>query len=82
MTALLSPAQGAYCGQCSERIWGLARQGYRCISCRLLVHKRCHGLVPLTCKRHMVSGARPGAWDCRATARLVVRVCAQAGSSA
>uniref|UniRef100_A0A8D0VPL3 non-specific serine/threonine protein kinase n=1 Tax=Sus scrofa TaxID=9823 RepID=A0A8D0VPL3_PIG len=55
LTALLSPAQGAYCGQCSERIWGLARQGYRCISCRLLVHKRCHGLVPLTCKRHMDS---------------------------
>uniref|UniRef100_A0A8D0VNQ7 protein kinase C n=2 Tax=Sus scrofa TaxID=9823 RepID=A0A8D0VNQ7_PIG len=47
--------RGAYCGQCSERIWGLARQGYRCISCRLLVHKRCHGLVPLTCKRHMDS---------------------------
>ncbi|XP_027454985.1 protein kinase C zeta type isoform X5 [Callorhinus ursinus] len=45
----------AYCGQCSERIWGLARQGYRCINCKLLVHKRCHVLVPLTCKRHMDS---------------------------
>ncbi|XP_069932775.1 protein kinase C zeta type isoform X1 [Oryctolagus cuniculus] len=45
----------AYCGQCSERIWGLARQGYRCINCKLLVHKRCHGLVPLTCRRHMDS---------------------------
>uniref|UniRef100_A0A8C3WNT0 Protein kinase C n=1 Tax=Catagonus wagneri TaxID=51154 RepID=A0A8C3WNT0_9CETA len=45
----------AYCGQCSERIWGLARQGYRCVNCRLLVHKRCYGLVPLTCKRHMDS---------------------------
>ncbi|XP_023491713.1 protein kinase C zeta type isoform X1 [Equus quagga] len=43
----------AYCGQCSERIWGLARQGYRCINCKLLVHKRCHVLVPLTCNRHM-----------------------------
>ncbi|KAB0399474.1 hypothetical protein E2I00_015784, partial [Balaenoptera physalus] len=48
----------AYCGQCSERIWGLARQGYRCINCKLLVHKRCHVLVPLTCNRHMVSGGR------------------------
>ncbi|KAF2988375.1 hypothetical protein EK904_001347 [Melospiza melodia maxima] len=43
----------AYCGQCSERIWGIARQGYKCINCKLLVHKRCHILVPLTCKRHM-----------------------------
>ncbi|NXO04463.1 KPCZ kinase, partial [Rhinopomastus cyanomelas] len=45
----------AYCGQCRERIWGLARQGYKCINCKLLVHKRCHILVPLTCKRHMDS---------------------------
>ncbi|KAM5162471.1 protein kinase C zeta type isoform 3-T3 [Callospermophilus lateralis] len=45
----------AYCGQCSERIWGLARQGYRCVHCKLLVHKRCHGLVPLTCRRLMDS---------------------------
>uniref|UniRef100_A0A8C3K4K2 Protein kinase C n=1 Tax=Calidris pygmaea TaxID=425635 RepID=A0A8C3K4K2_9CHAR len=45
----------AYCGQCSERIWGLGRQGYKCINCKLLVHKRCHILVPLTCKKHMDS---------------------------
>lgn len=43
----------AYCGHCSERIWGLGRQGYKCISCKLLVHKRCHKLVPLSCQRHM-----------------------------
>ncbi|XP_063799134.1 protein kinase C zeta type isoform X2 [Pseudophryne corroboree] len=43
----------AYCGQCSERIWGLGRQGYKCINCKLLVHKRCHILVPLICKKHM-----------------------------
>nr|XP_014344177.1 PREDICTED: protein kinase C zeta type [Latimeria chalumnae] len=43
----------AYCGHCSERIWGLGRQGYKCINCKLLVHKRCHKLVPLTCLRHM-----------------------------
>ncbi|XP_025229972.1 protein kinase C zeta type-like, partial [Theropithecus gelada] len=52
---LCSCLQRAYCGQCSERIWGLARQGYRCINCKLLVHKRCHGLVPLTCRKHMDS---------------------------
>ncbi|XP_059808170.1 protein kinase C zeta type isoform X1 [Hypanus sabinus] len=43
----------AYCGYCSERIWGLSRQGYKCINCKLLVHKRCHRLVPLICQRHM-----------------------------
>ncbi|KAJ8388099.1 hypothetical protein AAFF_G00147170 [Aldrovandia affinis] len=43
----------AYCGHCSDRIWGLGRQGYKCINCKLLVHKRCHKLVPLTCQRHM-----------------------------
>ncbi|KAI2661805.1 Protein kinase C zeta type [Labeo rohita] len=43
----------AYCGHCSERIWGLGRQGYKCINCKLLVHKRCHKHVPLTCQRHM-----------------------------
>ncbi|XP_056654726.1 mucin-16-like isoform X2 [Monodelphis domestica] len=43
----------AYCAQCSERIWCLGRQGYKCIKCKLLVHKGCHILVPRTCKRHM-----------------------------
>uniref|UniRef100_A0A4W3H0S4 protein kinase C n=1 Tax=Callorhinchus milii TaxID=7868 RepID=A0A4W3H0S4_CALMI len=47
----------AYCGHCSERIWGLGRQGYKCINCKLLVHKRCHKLVPLSCQRHMVGGS-------------------------
>lgn len=59
LTAASHP-QRASCGQCSERIWGLARRGYRCVHCRLLVHKRCHALVPLTCRRHMVSGGGLG----------------------
>lgn len=59
LTAASRP-QRASCGQCSERIWGLARRGYRCVHCRLLVHKRCHALVPLTCRRHMVSGGGSG----------------------
>uniref|UniRef100_A0A8D3BTG6 Protein kinase C n=1 Tax=Scophthalmus maximus TaxID=52904 RepID=A0A8D3BTG6_SCOMX len=45
----------AYCGHCSERIWGLGRQGYKCINCKLLVHKRCHRLIPQTCQRLMVT---------------------------
>uniref|UniRef100_A0AAQ4PEM4 protein kinase C n=1 Tax=Gasterosteus aculeatus aculeatus TaxID=481459 RepID=A0AAQ4PEM4_GASAC len=43
----------AYCGHCAERIWGLAGQGYKCINCKLLVHKRCHRLIPQTCQRLM-----------------------------
>ncbi|KAK0137114.1 Protein kinase C zeta type [Merluccius polli] len=43
----------AYCGHCSERIWGLGRQGYKCINCKLLVHKRCHKLIPQTCQKLM-----------------------------
>uniref|UniRef100_A0A8C6THQ5 Protein kinase C n=1 Tax=Neogobius melanostomus TaxID=47308 RepID=A0A8C6THQ5_9GOBI len=45
----------AVCAHCAERIWGLASQGYKCTSCRLLLHKRCHRLYPLTCPGRMVS---------------------------
>uniref|UniRef100_A0A3P8N8F4 Protein kinase C n=1 Tax=Astatotilapia calliptera TaxID=8154 RepID=A0A3P8N8F4_ASTCA len=44
----------AYCAHCSDRIWGLGSQGYKCITCKLLVHKRCHRLIPQTCQRLMV----------------------------
>lgn len=47
--------QKAYCAHCSDRIWGLGSQGYKCITCKLLVHKRCHRLIPQTCQRLMVS---------------------------
>uniref|UniRef100_A0A3P8N862 Protein kinase C n=1 Tax=Astatotilapia calliptera TaxID=8154 RepID=A0A3P8N862_ASTCA len=43
----------AYCAHCSDRIWGLGSQGYKCITCKLLVHKRCHRLIPQTCQRLM-----------------------------
>ncbi|KAK2157935.1 hypothetical protein LSH36_181g04049 [Paralvinella palmiformis] len=39
----------AYCSFCTDRIWGLGRQGYKCINCKLLVHKKCHKLIKLTC---------------------------------
>ncbi|XP_014773259.1 protein kinase C iota type [Octopus bimaculoides] len=39
----------AVCYFCSDRIWGLGRQGYKCINCKLLVHKRCHKLVKQVC---------------------------------
>ncbi|XP_057335686.1 atypical protein kinase C isoform X2 [Microplitis mediator] len=32
----------AFCALCQDRIWGLGRQGFKCIQCKLLVHKKCH----------------------------------------
>uniref|UniRef100_A0A8C9VEA9 Protein kinase C iota type n=1 Tax=Scleropages formosus TaxID=113540 RepID=A0A8C9VEA9_SCLFO len=58
----------AHCAICTDRIWGLGRQGYKCISCKLLVHKKCHKLVTVECGRHgssvpqacpLVNGRRP-----------------------
>uniref|UniRef100_A0A672PQ66 protein kinase C n=1 Tax=Sinocyclocheilus grahami TaxID=75366 RepID=A0A672PQ66_SINGR len=44
----------AHCAICTDRIWGLGRQGYKCINCKLLVHKKCHKLVTVECV-HMES---------------------------
>ncbi|XP_078615160.1 protein kinase C iota type-like isoform X12 [Branchiostoma floridae x Branchiostoma japonicum] len=49
----------AFCAYCADRIWGLGRQGYKCISCKLLVHKKCHKLVKLACGGPMVSNRTP-----------------------
>ncbi|XP_041378090.1 protein kinase C iota type-like isoform X2 [Gigantopelta aegis] len=40
----------AFCALCADRIWGLGRQGFKCIQCKLLVHKRCHKLVKKPCE--------------------------------
>ncbi|XP_022106098.1 protein kinase C iota type-like isoform X1 [Acanthaster planci] len=39
----------ALCAYCEDRIWGLGRQGYKCVDCKLLVHKKCHRLVKQPC---------------------------------
>jgi hypothetical protein len=39
----------AFCALCTDRIWGLGRQGFKCITCKLLVHKKCHKLLKLPC---------------------------------
>uniref|UniRef100_A0A146R973 Protein kinase C n=1 Tax=Fundulus heteroclitus TaxID=8078 RepID=A0A146R973_FUNHE len=44
----------AHCAICTDRIWGLGRQGYKCINCKLLVHKKCHKLVTMECGRPMI----------------------------
>ncbi|XP_066259766.1 atypical protein kinase C-like [Euwallacea similis] len=39
----------AFCAYCHDRIWGLGRQGFKCIQCKLLVHKKCHKAVNIIC---------------------------------
>merc|ERR1719512_654882 len=39
----------AFCAYCSDRIWGLGRQGFKCVQCKLLIHKKCHKLCHKTC---------------------------------
>uniref|UniRef100_A0A672HE51 Protein kinase C n=1 Tax=Salarias fasciatus TaxID=181472 RepID=A0A672HE51_SALFA len=44
----------AHCAICTDRIWGLGRQGYKCINCKLLVHKKCHKMVTMECGRPII----------------------------
>lgn len=46
---LLLYLQRAFCAYCNDRIWGLGRQGFKCIQCKLLVHKKCHKAVHKPC---------------------------------
>jgi len=39
----------ASCAYCHDRIWGLGRQGFKCIQCKLLIHKKCHKLCRVVC---------------------------------
>uniref|UniRef100_A0A915IYR5 Protein kinase C n=1 Tax=Romanomermis culicivorax TaxID=13658 RepID=A0A915IYR5_ROMCU len=39
----------AVCAICKGTIWGLGRQGFRCLHCKLPVHKKCHKLVRQVC---------------------------------
>lgn len=41
------------CAYCQDTIWGLGRGGFKCINCKLMVHKRCHKLCKVIC------GSRP-----------------------
>ncbi|XP_050411933.1 protein kinase C iota type isoform X1 [Patella vulgata] len=44
----------AFCQLCTDRIWGLGRQGFKCIQCKLLVHKRCHKQIHTVCGKTAV----------------------------
>lgn len=43
--------QRAFCAYCQDRIWGLGRQGFKCMQCKLLVHKKCHKMVQKPCTK-------------------------------
>jgi len=43
----------AFCAFCHDRIWGLGRQGFKCIQCKLLVHKKCHKLLQKPCNEQV-----------------------------
>lgn len=42
--------QPSYCSHCDEFIFGIGLQGYRCLGCDAVVHKRCHHEVKTKCK--------------------------------
>jgi len=37
------------CPICRDIIWGLGRQGVKCLNCKFMVHKRCHRFVKFSC---------------------------------
>lgn len=41
------------CAYCQDKIWGLGSGGFKCLNCKLMVHKKCHKLLRLIC------GSRP-----------------------
>jgi len=49
----------AFCAFCHDRIWGLGRQGFKCVQCKLLIHKKCHKLCRIVCDAVQVA-ALPG----------------------
>ncbi|XP_018655404.1 serine/threonine kinase [Schistosoma mansoni] len=69
--------RNAVCAYCKERIWGLGQQGFKCINCRLLLHRRCQGGVRHNCGEAFIrptyqnmrsistfsTGSTPTVWD-------------------
>ncbi|CAH8659905.1 unnamed protein product [Schistosoma guineensis] len=69
--------RNAVCAYCKERIWGLGQQGFKCINCRLLLHRRCQGGVRHKCGEAFIrptyqnmrsistfsTGSTPIVWD-------------------
>lgn len=37
------------CAYCQDKIWGLGSGGFKCLNCKLMVHKKCHKLCKVVC---------------------------------
>uniref|UniRef100_A0A286Y4Q0 protein kinase C n=1 Tax=Cavia porcellus TaxID=10141 RepID=A0A286Y4Q0_CAVPO len=42
----------ANCAVCSDPTGGFGCKAYKCMHCKILVHKKCHALVRVPCKHH------------------------------
>jgi len=49
----------AECSICHDDIWGLGRQGMRCVDCQMCVHKKCHRLVRKPCTTESLTPLYP-----------------------
>ncbi|CAF0966779.1 unnamed protein product [Rotaria sordida] len=44
-----------HCALCDGFIWGLHHQGFECLQCSLVTHKRCHQNIPFWCQKSLFS---------------------------
>ncbi|CAI2352723.1 unnamed protein product [Caenorhabditis sp. 36 PRJEB53466] len=53
--------QPTFCAFCAKFIFGVGKQGYKCLGCETVVHKRCHAFVTGRCTFGPSSRAPPTA---------------------
>ena len=54
-------SQPTFCAQDSDFIWGVGKQGMRCICCNMAVHERCHKLILTACPANIGGDDTAGA---------------------